>query len=64
MLDFELTPVYPLFPFPFPSPLTRQKMKELSNLFDEANRLLLNPKGLHLLHPQRTAWLFLEIEYY
>ncbi|CAO1627723.1 unnamed protein product [Parajaminaea phylloscopi] len=42
----------------------QRRMNELTDLIEEANEKLLNPKGLQLLHPQKTAWLFLEIEYY
>ena len=39
-------------------------MNKLTILIDTVNASLLNPAGLHLLHPAKTGFLFLEIEYY
>ncbi|EPQ25946.1 uncharacterized protein PFL1_06401 [Pseudozyma flocculosa PF-1] len=41
-----------------------RKMKELYGYIDEANRTTLNPNGLNLLPPNRSALLFFELEYY
>ncbi|KAH7344462.1 Golgin subfamily A member 7/ERF4 family-domain-containing protein [Rhizoctonia solani] len=41
-----------------------KEMRRLRLLIDQLNREVYNPQGLNILWPQRTAFLFLEIEYY
>ncbi|KAG8762947.1 hypothetical protein FRC11_006894 [Ceratobasidium sp. 423] len=41
-----------------------KEMRRLRLLIDQLNREIYNPQGLNVLWPQRTAFLFLEIEYY
>ncbi|CAE6390182.1 unnamed protein product [Rhizoctonia solani] len=41
-----------------------KEMQRLRLLIDQLNREVYNPQGLNILWPQRTAFLFLEIEYY
>ncbi|CAE6463599.1 unnamed protein product [Rhizoctonia solani] len=41
-----------------------KEMRRLRLLIDQLNREIYNPQGLNILWPQRTAFLFLEIEYY
>ncbi|KEP54599.1 coiled-coil vesicle tethering family A protein [Rhizoctonia solani 123E] len=41
-----------------------KEMQRLRLLIDQLNREVYNPQGLNILWPQRSAFLFLEIEYY
>ncbi|KAI9566991.1 Golgin subfamily A member 7/ERF4 family-domain-containing protein [Boletus coccyginus] len=41
-----------------------KEMRRLKRKFDELNTQVYNPVGLHILWPQKVAFLFLEIEYY
>ncbi|KAG8220220.1 Golgin subfamily A member 7/ERF4 family-domain-containing protein [Butyriboletus roseoflavus] len=41
-----------------------KEMRRLKRKIEEMNTGLYNPVGLHILWPQRVAFLFLEIEYY
>ncbi|KAN0061217.1 hypothetical protein ACQY0O_006957 [Thecaphora frezii] len=41
-----------------------RKMAELARLIEDANRTTLNPHGLNLLPPQKSGFLFIELEYY
>lgn len=43
---------------------TIQKMKEFARVLQQFNTQTLNPAGLHLRHPDKNAWLYLEMEYY
>lgn len=39
-------------------------MKEFARVLQQFNTQTLNPAGLHLRHPDKNAWLYLEMEYY
>jgi len=52
-----------LSPLVFGSHYDRE-MKRFTKLIDRANRELYNPAGLNILNPRKSAFLFLEIEYY
>lgn len=39
-------------------------MQKLTTLIETANKETLNPRGLNLVHPRQTAFLFCELEYY
>lgn len=41
-----------------------KQMKKLRQLIDDLNAEIYNPRGLHILWPRKSAFLFLEIEYY
>ncbi|KAH8834690.1 Golgin subfamily A member 7/ERF4 family-domain-containing protein [Flagelloscypha sp. PMI_526] len=41
-----------------------KEMDRLKSLFDDLNRGLFHPAGLHIVWPRKVAFLFLEIEYY
>ncbi|KAG8883756.1 hypothetical protein FRB97_005930 [Tulasnella sp. 331] len=41
-----------------------REMQRLARLFDRLNREIFNPVGLNLLWPRKSAFLFLDIEYY
>ncbi|KAF8554567.1 hypothetical protein OG21DRAFT_1412315 [Imleria badia] len=41
-----------------------KEMRRLKRKIEELNTQLYNPVGLHILWPQKVAFLFLEIEYY
>jgi len=41
-----------------------KEMRRLKQKIEELNTQLYNPVGLHMLWPQKVAFLFLEIEYY
>ncbi|KDE07967.1 hypothetical protein MVLG_01873 [Microbotryum lychnidis-dioicae p1A1 Lamole] len=57
ILTFYLSPK--LFPSHF-----AKCMREFDRVLERANREIYNPVGLNLLPPRRTAFLFMEIEYY
>ncbi|KAF6767089.1 Golgin subfamily A member 7/ERF4 [Kalmanozyma brasiliensis GHG001] len=42
----------------------RRTMKKLDELVERVNRETMHPAGLNLVHPHRTAFLFLEVEYF
>lgn len=42
----------------------QQTMKRLDELVDRVNGETMHPAGLNLVHPRRTAFLFLELEYF
>jgi len=39
-------------------------MKKLTELVDRVNKETLNPVGLDMVQPLRTAFLFIEVEYF
>ncbi|KAL8290118.1 hypothetical protein RQP46_003057 [Phenoliferia psychrophenolica] len=41
-----------------------REMKKFDKALEKANREIYNPAGLNILSPRRTAFLFIEIEYY
>ncbi|KAG8984942.1 hypothetical protein FRB94_005910 [Tulasnella sp. JGI-2019a] len=41
-----------------------KEMRRLARLFDRLNREIFNPAGLNLVWPRKSAFLFLDIEYY
>jgi len=42
----------------------KRQMSLFKDTLEQYNKLVYNPVGLNILHPQRVAFLFLEIEYY